>query len=573
MDCSGFIQSEESLELIVARDEVESPLVAPVCTQTINEQYAIWYYNAAEMPPLSVERYSYTAIPKVFWLMDSSALDVSGVLALHNQPTFSLRGEGTLVGIVDTGIDYTNPLFQDVAGGSRIRAIWDQTQVRGEDFLQGEHSAEETQVLERFRYGMFYEQAQIESALASDNPQELVPVTDENGHGTFLASIAAGSEDTERDFVGAAPACELVVVKLKPAKRNVRGFFYLPEEELLYQESDIMAGISYLEYIADRENKPISILIGLGSNQGSHTGSDSLSLYLNSIGAYRGRSITIAAGNEAIAQHHFYGESKSVLSPVEVEINVEEGVQGFCAELWSFSPEQVRVVVQSPTGQRSRGDFPITEETQTTNYVFENTMLTINYRVAGRRSGDLLIFLRFSRPTKGIWTIYVYPQNAITGAFHVWLPIQRKVGSDVVFVRPNPDTTITTPGTADVPMTVGAYEALSGIRYLPSGRGFDALGEVKPDFCAPGEDVSGADLRNNYVENSGTSVAAAISAGVASLCLEWGIIRRNAPTMNSVQIKNLLIRGCEREQNMEYPNREWGYGKLNVYNSFVILRE
>lgn len=573
MDCSDVIQSEETLELIVARDEMENPLIEPVCVQNINEQYSIWYYNMAQMPPLSVERYSYTAIPKVFWLMDSTALDVSGILSLHNQPTFSLKGTGTLVGMIDTGIDYRNPSFQDAAGNTRIVSIWDQTQVREAAYLQEEHSRDETALLQRFRYGRFYDREQIDAALVSDTPETLVPVKDENGHGTFLASVAAGSEDEANDFAGAAPECELVVVKLKPAKRNVREYFYLPEDELLYQESDIMAGIAYLEYIADRENKPISILIGLGSSQGSHTGSDPLSLYLNTIGAYRGNAVTVAAGNEAVAQHHYYGEAKSVLTPVEVEINVENGVVGFCAEVWSFSPEQVRVVVQSPTGQRSRGDFPIVDETQTTNYVFENTMLTVNYRVAGSRQGDMLIFLRFSNPTEGIWTIYVYPQNAITGAFHVWLPIQKQVGSDVVFVRPNPDTTITTPGTADIPITVGAYDALSGVRYLPSGRGFDALGEIKPDVCAPGVDVAGAGLRNNYINTTGTSAAAAIVSGAAALCLEWGIIRGNAPTMSSVKVKNLLIRGCRREQNLEYPNQEWGYGKIDVYNSFQVLRE
>ena len=573
MDCSAFIQSEETLELIVARDEMENALLAPVCEQRINEQYSIWYYNAAQMPPLSVERYSYTAIPKVFWLMDSTALDVSGILSLHNHPTFSLRGAGTLVGIVDTGIDYTNPLFMDVYGNTRICSIWDQTQERTEGYLQMEHSVEEEALLNRFSYGMFYSREQIDDALGRENPESVVPESDEIGHGTFFASVAAGSKDEENDFIGAAPECELVVVKLKPAKQNIRDFFYLPTEEPLYQESDIMAGIAYLEYIADRENKPLSILIGMGTNQGSHTGADPLSLYLNTIGTYRERAVTVAAGNEAATLHHFYGETKSVLSPVEVEINVEDGVEGFCAELWAFSPEQVRVVVQSPTGQRSRGDFPITEETQTTNFVFENTFLTINYRVAGSGRGDLLVFFRFQNPSEGIWTIYVYPQNAITGAFHVWLPIQSQVGRDVVFVRPNPDTTITSPGMAEVPITVGGYDALTGTQYIPSGRGYGARGEIKPDFCAPSVNVSGAGLRNNYIESTGTSVAAAITAGVAALCLEWGILRRNAPGMNSVQVKNFLIRGCEREQEEEYPNREWGYGKLDVYRAFQVLRE
>ena len=75
-----------------------------------------------------------------------------------------------------------------------------------------------------------------------------------------------------------------------------------------------------------------------------------------------------------------------------------------------------------------------------------------------------------------------------------------------------------------------------------------------------------------YTTLTGTSAAAAITAGAASLVLEWGLLRGNAPTMNSVEVKNLLIRGCERERNRVYPNTEWGYGRLNVYRSFQVLR-
>lgn len=570
MDCAMFIQSEETLDFIVARDEMENPQREPGCIQPINEQYSIWYYDSSQLPPLSVERYSYSSIPKMFWLMDSTSLEVSGILALQNQPALALRGEGVLIGLIDTGIDYTNPLFQNLDGSTRIVSIWDQTQPSS--IQETEENIANSGLSQEFLYGKIFEREQINEALASDNPMEVVPVRDENGHGTFLASVAAGSEDAANDFIGAAPNSELVIVKLKEAKQNLREFFYLPSDEPLYQENDIMAGVAYLEAVANRENKPLVILLGLGSNQGSHTGTGPLSTFLNRIGSFRERAIVTAAGNEATAQHHFFGRALSILTPITVEINVEEEIPGFCMELWTFAPEQVRVVVQSPTGQQSQGGFPISSETQSTNFVFENTLLTINYRVVGRESGDLLVFFRFSRPIEGIWRVLVYPKNAITGDFHMWLPIQPQVGKDITFIRPNPDTTITTPASAQVPITVGGYDGLTEAIYLESGRGFDALGRVKPEFCAPCVEVSGAGLRNNYVTYTGTSAAAAITAGAAAQVLEWGILRGNAPAMNSVEVKNLLIRGCIREDNISYPNPEWGYGRLDIYNAFQILR-
>ena len=561
MDCPNMILSNNTYDFIVARDEQEVAFIPPQCIQPINEEFAIWYYDNAVLPPLNIEDYSYASIPKCFFLMDTTNLEVSGILSIQNQPALSLKGKGILLGFVDTGIDYTNRLFRDEIGETRIVSIWDQTA----------QVTEEAVPPQGFQYGVEYSKMQINQALRELNPRAQVPVTDENGHGTFLASVAAGSEDRENDFIGAAPESELVVVKLKEAKQNLRDFFYLPSQTPIYQENDIMAAVAYLESVAQRENKPMVVLLGLGSNQGSHVGTDPLSVYLDSIGGRRERAVVIAAGNQAAMQHHFYGEAKSVTAPVIVEINVGEGLKGFCAELWTYAPEQVRVVVQSPTGQQSQGAFPITEETQTTNFVFENTTVTINYRVAGRKRGDLLVFLRFSSPIAGIWTLRIYPENAITGAFHIWLPVE--ADGEITFIRPEPNTTITTPSTAEIPITVGAYNGLTAARDLNSGRGFDGLGRVKPDFCAPGVDVSGAGLRNNYVTATGTSVSAAITAGATAQVLEWGVLRGNVPAMNSVEVKNLLIRGCVRDDTLVYPNEEWGFGRLDVYNAFQVLRE
>ena len=559
MYCSEIILSNDVYDFIVSSDERNVPLIEPLCVQPINREFSVLYYDRSVVPPLSIGDYSYTSIPKLFSLMDSTSLDVSGILAVQNQPTFSLKGEGVLIGIVDTGIDYTNPLFRDEAGFTRIHSIWDQM-------------------------GSIYTRDQINEALQSDNPLSIVPQTDTIGHGTYLASIVAGSADPLNDFIGAAPKSELVIVKLKEAKQNLRDFFFMGQtqstnqgagqftQEPLYQENDIMLGVAYLEEVARRENKPLVVLLGVGTNQGSHTGTGPLSKLLDDVAEQIGRAVVVPAGNQAVAQHHFYGEAKSALSPVSVEINVEKGVDGFCMELWAYAPELVRVVVQSPTGQRSQGGFPVTEETQTTNFIFENTVLTLDYRIAGKESGDLLIFFRFTRPTEGIWTVDVYPVNVITGAFHMWLPIQPLTGPDVRFIRPNPDVTVTNPGLTSLVLTTGGYDGLTGIRYLQSGRGYSGTGQVKPEACAPAVDVSGANLRQGYVKQTGTSGAAAITAGAAALVLEWGILRGYAPTMNSVEVRNFLIRGCDRDIERVYPNTEWGYGRLDLYRSFEMLR-
>ena len=592
MSCSEIIQSNDVYDFIVSSDERDTPLIEPICVQSVNRQYDILYYDRSSVPPLSVGQYSYTSIPKLFSLMDSTSLEVSGILAIQNQPALSLKGEGVLIGIIDTGIEYTNPLFQDEMGNTRIYSIWDQSAIQ-ESQITDRETGNQMVATERLhasqmwelKYGVEYTREQINQALNSETPQTIVPQMDTNGHGTYLASIAAGSPDLQNDFIGAAPLCELVVVKLKEAKQNLRDFFYMSSAEPLYQENDIMTAVAYLDEVAKREQKPMVILLGLGSNQGSHTGAGPLSILLDTVAAQTGRVVVVPAGNQAGAQHHFFGETRSILNPVNVEMNVEEGIEGFCMELWAYAPELVRVQVQSPTGQRSQARFPVSEETQTTNFIFENTVLTLDYRIAGKERGDLVVFFRFSRPSAGIWTVLVYPENAITGAFHIWLPIQSLTGNDIRFFEPNPDTTVTEPGNTELVITVGGYDALTGARYLESGRGFTGLGQVKPEFCAPAVEVQGARIGWQPVAETamlpglgfemrtGTSVAAAITAGAAAQVLEWGILKGNAPTMNSAEVKNLLIRGCERDGNRNYPNTEWGYGRLNVYRAFQVLRD
>jgi hypothetical protein len=71
---------------------------------------------------------------------------------------------------------------------------------------------------------------------------------------------------------------------------------------------------------------------------------------------------------------------------------------------------------------------------------------------------------------------------------------------------------------------------------------------------------------------SGTSAAAAHTTGAAAMLLEWGIVRGNYPGIDSVEVKKFLIRGAQRNTNLTYPNRDWGYGIMDIYNVFDTLR-
>ncbi len=174
---------------------------------------------------------SYENPLKCYTYMDLESLNASGVTRLHNHPYLNLRGSKTAVAIIDSGISYENPLFLDSGGFTRIAYLWDQT-------LEGEPGGE-------VPYGRLFTREDINRALKSSSPLEIVPSTDTNGHGTSLAGIAAGNLNAGENFCGAAPEASLIVVKLKPAKRYLKEFYLYPADTEIFQENDIMLGIAY----------------------------------------------------------------------------------------------------------------------------------------------------------------------------------------------------------------------------------------------------------------------------------------------------------------------------------------
>ena len=154
----------------------------------------------------------------------------------------------------------------------------------------------------------------------------------------------------------------------------------------------------------------------------------------------------------------------------------------------------------------------------------------------------------------------------------MWLPLRQFTDGEIYFLRSNPNTTLTVPSSATQVISVGAYNGANGGVYADSGRGYLTTGEVKPDFVAPGVDVYGPGTRGNYIRQSGTSAAAAITAGAVAQVMQWAIVDRNAPTISNTGIKNMLIRGTGRTAGREFPNQEWGYGTLNIYTAFEMLR-
>lgn len=333
-----------------------------------------------------------------------------------------------------------------------------------------------------------------------------------------------------------------------------------------------MAGIAYLHNLAYTLSKPLVLCLGLGTNSGGHGGTSALSMLLSYVAAKRMRAVVVAAGNEANARRHYLGNLAPLQEYEDVEISVGDNIGGFTAELLTNSPEVVSVAVQSPTGE-SQPLIPARQgSSEEYRFLLEGTTVSISYSLGEFTRERELIFLRFTNPSKGIWRLRVYPENYVTSRYHIWLPVTEFVQGDIFFLRSNPETTITGPASAYAPISVGGFNASDDSLYLDSGRGYNIDNQVKPDFLAPAVEVFGPDLTGNFTRRTGTSAAAAVTAGAAAQLLEWGVVRGNSSDMNNALIKNYLLVGTDKTPGRVYPNPEEGYGRLNVYKAFTNMR-
>ncbi|MFR9146154.1 MAG: S8 family peptidase [Mediterraneibacter sp.] len=561
--CRQHILSEDYRDFI--GNHVRTPFFESImrdgqCEQDAGFGYKCFYLPAELTGPVSLSRFSYNSIPKCFTPTSMETLNQAGILPIQNYPTLQLKGKGTLIGFLDSGIDYANPVFRNLDGSTRIAAIWDQTVQSGSP-------------PEGFAYGTEFTEEQINEALAEENPLSVVPSSDDTGHGTYTASLAAGSGNPQEQFLGAAPEASIAVVKLKQAKRYLRDYYFIPDSAVCYQETDLMLGLKYLNDLADSLNLPLVVCVTVGSSMGGHIGTLPFSYLIEGYSTRANHITVIGTGNEADKRHHYFNTIADMADKKDVEIRVGENVSGFSLELWTNIPNILSISILSPSGENtSRIPFRVGASAEI-DFLFERTKVSVDYRLLVEKSTSELIFFRFDTPAPGIWKIRIEPLTLADGRFHMWLPVTEFLSGEVYFLEPDPYYTLTNPATTESPVIVSYYNGNTDALSQASGRGYTRFQQINPNISAPGVDVTGALPGGRFAARTGASAAASITAGAVALILEWLRTYENVPGIDSYQIKSLLILGAVRPNTMEYPNREWGYGQLNLYNTFETIRQ
>lgn len=578
MSCLDQIYGNDYYDFIVRNNEFLPILGGDECTLDGGFQYTILFVPANQYPPLSVANYTYTAIPKCYAPLSLEALETSGILQVQQNPALALDGEGVLMGFLDSGIDTTHPAFLNEAGKSRVVAVWNQNYMEN----MGEETSEGTEEsVPPVPYGRVY---------AGENIS-LYGNGDTTGHGTYVASVAAGTANG--DHSGAAPKADIAMVQLKEAKPYLKEYYFIPEDAVCYQENDLIMGAKFLNELARSRNQSLVLCMSLGTTLGNHSGNSPLGLYLDRLAVLYRRCVVCATGNMAAARRHFYGnvfarqqETSQETAPnslsnqpdyQEVEIVVGEDTCGFVMEQWAVASARYQVSIVSPTGEVQPSAGIQASGSQNYSFPLEGTVVSVDYSQPEAISGVQMIYFRFRRPSPGVWRVRIYSNNTVDGVFHMYLAGEELQCGEVFFLASNPDTTVEDPGNAKRVLTVGGYNQRQNSILLESGRGFTIDGQIKPDIVAPAfavdGAVAGATTRPKFLQyeaRTGTSAAVALTAGAAALYLQWYDRQQNY-LVSTTQIKNTLIQSATRGTEELYPNRLWGYGALNLYEAFRLL--
>lgn len=484
-------------------------------------------------------------------------------------------GDQALIAIIDEDIDVLHEAFRDKSGDTRILAVWDQTDPTGPSPSFGGQGG----------YGTEHTESQINQYIQSGNvPSGLQRVT--NGHGTFVASVAAGRSTGSQFSGGVAPDARIIVVipsmQVGPTDPYSLGY-----------SISLTAALAYIDDLAQRHNLPVVVNLSQGMNAGAHDGTSLVEAYFDNFtegGRLPGRVVVKSAGNErakginshakvCMAPHSFDTLNWSVLPNRRGQDVIE---------LWFKGCDEMKFRLRAPKSGASPHQVTWSNR-NVDDYFPSGTRYQIDYTRYHEDNGDsrLLItidrghatFIEDGRPSNPNesdtpWTLEIESCDVRSpGEIHAW--VERKDKRPTFVNHWSDEITLSIPGTARTVISVGSTSVLTSGVSTYSSYGPTRDGRDKPDLAAPGENITAA-KGNSLVDirtDSGTSFSAPhVTGAIALLFSHWEKKRSKIPDwkqLNAAQIRAALSQMTKSYNG--FWNSGMGFGILDIEKLFTAF--
>jgi|GEM_PF-316928 len=298
---------------------------------------------AAAHPDLRME-----IAPPLHPLMDRAG---QWVLAAKAREIRSANGKGVMIGVADTGLDVTHPEMRDETGASRVAWLLDLSLKPG-----GLHPDLE----QRFGIkdddgnviaGRVFSKQDIDDLLVKmDNGfceeksgRKCAP-SDEIGHGTHVAGIAASTGAQGGQYAGIAPAADVVFVRVtRGASDGI-------------ENDDLVRAVEFMFDRGTADQRPIVVNLSLGSDFGPHDGSF---LWEQAIAAHvgpehPGRVLVAAAGNSGSIAETPIHQSVRVTPGARMRVPIRtHGADSGSVQVWITlrNKADLKIGLEGPDGE------------------------------------------------------------------------------------------------------------------------------------------------------------------------------------------------------------------------------
>ena len=373
----------------------------------------------------------------------------------------------------------------------------------------------------------------------------------------MLSGICAGLGNLNPDYQGVASEASLIVIKLKKYNGN-------------YINSSLFAASEYATAKALELNMPLVFNISQGSNES--VAITTLTLR-NTLFFERGICAVSGVGNEGNTQTHTSGVIEFNGSEEYIELELSEDESYVEVQIWIDRPDKVNCEIISPTGETSKLLQASAYTLLRGVYDFEQTEYLMLTSYPTTFSGQQQITINLTNVKKGIWKIKLIGIDINSGIYNAYLSNRVFLKPGTKFRESTPEKTINYPATYEDIISVGAYDTINNTIWPTSSRGPTIDYIQAPELVAPGVNIIAPYPGEKYARISGTAPAAAYVAGSIALFLQYVLVENRYPKKAFTQnIATYLKAGAMRSDNISYPNSTYGYGLLNIRNSFDQLK-